>query len=144
MQSVRAGAVQTYFLISTCFLKSRPNKISFGPHFGDDFRQKRNIWVKKCLHKKYFKKAVQAPSNDTLFPSPGASGQPPLSQRFLEQEQLSEQETITAAHFWVHFWAVVLKWVIFVQSLSDFRFKVTIHFRLVVPMRAHGWWSDTP
>ena len=27
-------------------------------------------------------------------------------------KKLSEQETRTGAHFWVHFWAVVLEWVI--------------------------------
>ena len=47
MQSVRAGAVQTYFSIFTCFLKSRSNKPSCGLHFGDDFRLKCHIWVKK-------------------------------------------------------------------------------------------------
>ena len=86
MQSVRAGAVQTYFFMFTIFLKSRSSKTSFGLHFGDDFRLKCHTWVKKGAPKKYLKKVVQADSNTSLFQCPGAPGQLPQSQRLFEQE----------------------------------------------------------
>ena len=38
----------------------------------------------------------------------------------LSKKQLSEQETRTAAHFWVHFWVIVLKWVVILScSISS-------------------------
>ena len=44
--------------------------------------------------------------------SPGLPDSPPRVRGFLNKKQLSEQETRTAAHFWVNFWVIVLEWVI--------------------------------
>ena len=86
MQPVHAGAVQMHFFIFISFLKIRSSKTSFGLHFGDDFRSKCHIWVKKGAPKKCLKKVAQTESNGYLLPCPGAPGQPPLFQRLLEQE----------------------------------------------------------
>ena len=137
MQSVRAGAVQTYFFIFTLFLKSRSNKTIFV--------QTVIIGWKKAFQKNTSKKLPRQTQTGTYYRVPGPLDSHPYVKDFSNKKQLSEQETRTAAHFWVYFWSVVLKWVIFVQSLLfDFRFRLTIHFRLVAPMRTHGWWSDTP
>ena len=51
-------------------------------------------------------------SNTHLFQCREAPGEAASRTRFLNKKQLSGQETTTTAHFWVHFWAVVLEWVI--------------------------------
>ena len=49
---------------------------------------------------------------------PGLPDSPPRVRGFLNKKQLSEQETRAAAHFWIHFWALVLEWVIS-ESISE-------------------------
>ena len=135
MQSVRAGAVQTYFFIFTFFLKSRSSKTSFGLHFGDDFRSKCHISVKKGAPKNAWKKLPRQTQTGLYSNVPGPLDSHPKVKDFSNKKQLSEQEARTPAHFWLHFWDIVLKWVIFVQSLFDFRSKLTIHFRLVATIQ---------
>ena len=147
MQSVRAGAVQTYFFIFTLFPKSRSNKTQFGVHFGDDSRPKCNTWVKKGAPKNTLKKLSRQTQTAVYSNVPGLPGSHPKVKDCLSKKQQSEQETAIWARnknscsFRVHFWAIVLKWVMcsnyFVQSLFDFRFKLTIHLRPAAPMRAH-------
>ena len=109
MQSVRAGAVQTYFFIFTLFLKSRSKQTPFGLHFGDNFRLKCHIWMKKGAAKKGLKKLPRQSQTRPYSHVPGLPGSYPKvkdclskkqqSEQDLSKKQLSEQETKTAAHF---------------------------------------------
>ena len=75
--------------------------------------------MKNGLQKSLQKKGPAHDANGTLRlpktgydPGPGLPDSPPRVRGFLDKKQLSEQETRTGAHFWVHFWAVVLELVI--------------------------------
>ena len=65
---------------------------------------------------------------------------PPRVRAFLNKKQQSEQETTTAAHCWVHFWARFLESVI---SESFFQFFLQL-LKQIVETKAQTWWSDTP
>ena len=112
MQFVHAGAVQKHFFSFTLFLKNSSLGSSFWFHFGINFHQKFQFWVKQRRSKNCFKKSDPPKSNSTLLTCREVPGEAASRTRFLNKKQLSGQET-TTAHFWVHFWAVVLEWVIF-------------------------------
>ena len=97
MQSVRAGAVQTYFFIFTLFLKSRSNKTQFGVHFGDDSRPKCNTWVKKGAPKNTLKKLSRQTQTAVYSNVPGLPGSHPKVKDCLSKKQQSEQETTSWA-----------------------------------------------
>ena len=62
-----------------------------------------------------FKKRVPPPplTQTTDYDrAPRLPDSPPRVRGFLNKKQLSEQETTTGAHFWVHFSALFLEWVI--------------------------------
>ena len=74
----------------------------------------------------------------------------PRVRAFLNKKQLSEQETRTAAHFWIHFRALFLEWAIFwfhvwrnVHVLMKSETKKTSHckcFSLTVPFQRLVIW----
>ena len=80
------------------------------PHFGP-------IWdaivIPNCKFgwkkgsKKLLTKRVTPLTQTTDYDhGPGLPDSPPRVRGFLNKKQLSEQETTTAAHFWVKFWAL--------------------------------------
>ena len=87
------------------------------PHFGSIleaiFIENQNVEWKKGS-KKWIKKRVPAltETGDDDH-GPGLPDSPPRVRAFLNKKQLSEQETRTAAHFWIHFRALFLEWAIF-------------------------------
>ena len=94
MQSVRAGAVQTYFFIFTLFVKSRSNKTPFGLHLGDDFHAKCYTWVKKGAPQKNTLKKLSRQTETRAYSNvPGLPGSHPKVKDFLSKKQQSEQET---------------------------------------------------
>ena len=110
------------------------------PHFGSIFDA---IFIKnpkfewKKVSKKLFKKRV-APFTQTgpYGQAPGLPDSPPRVRAFLNKKQLSEQETRTAAHFWIHFRALFLERTIFwfhvckiVHFLMKSETKKTSHCR---------------
>ena len=112
MQSAHACAVETHFFVFAFFLKNRFHMTSCWLHFATVFWQKSQFWVKKRRSKNCFKKSDPPKSNKSLLTCREAPGEAASRTRFLNKKQLSGQETTTTAHFWVHFWAVVLEWVI--------------------------------
>ena len=140
MQSVRAGAVQTYFLIFTLFLKSRSNKTPFGFHFGDDFCPKCDTWVKKGAPKKYLKKLSRQTQTTTYSNVPGLPGSHPKVKDCLSKKQQSEQETTICARsmnscsFLSPFLSYSLDLFTCCYSFPfdcDFIFTLTIHFLMI-------------
>ena len=82
---------------------------------------------------------------------PGLPDSPPRVRAFLNKKQLSEQETRTAAHFWIHFRALFLEWAIFWfhvwkkdHFLMKSETKKTSYCRFLCYLfLSKGWWSDT-
>ena len=124
------------------------------PHFGfileAIFTRNRNFEWKKGS-KKWIKKRVPALTQMRDHDhAPRLPDSPPRVRAFLNKKQLSEQETSTAAHFWIHFRALFLEWAIFwfhvwrnVHVLMKSETKKTSHckcFSLTVPFQRLVIW----
>ena len=151
MQSVRAGAVQTNFSIFTLFLKKSFQKTSFWIHFGGNFNQKSQFWVKNGFQKMAQKGSAPPYANTGLWPSPEAPWQPPSRAWFSEQETTVWARNNNRCsflspflnsfpgigNFWVHF----LKNVHFSVKSET---KKTSHCRSCCLLSlSKGQWSDT-
>ena len=99
MQSVRAGAVQTHFLIFTLLLKSSSQQTSFWDHSRSEFRQKSQFLLKQELQTNVQKKVPPLTQTAAYDHGPGLPDSPPRVRGFLNKKQLSEQETREAVHF---------------------------------------------
>ena len=108
MQSVRAGAVQTYLSIFTFFLKNSSNKPSFWLHFRYDFCLKLHLLVKKGLQQNVEKKCPDRLKRDPIPESQGSWTATPRSKisrtrnNYLskKQEQLLISESISEPLSW--------------------------------------------
>ena len=124
------------------------------PHFGfileAIFTKNPNFEWKKGS-KKWINKRVPALTQKASYDhGPGLPDSPPRMRAFLNKKQLSEQETRTAAHFWIHFRALFLEWAIFwfhvwrnVHFLMKSETKKTSHckcFSLIVPFQRLVIW----
>ena len=121
--------------VSHFFWKVAPNRPNIGSIL-EAFLIKNHNFEWKKGSKKLFKTRVpphwQMRSYDH---GPGLPDSPPRVRGFLNKKQLSEQETRTGAHFWVHFWAVVLEWVIS-ESISG---KFVIFWWNLKQKKTNNW-----
>ena len=97
------------FSFSHFFSKRASKRHHFGSILDAIFVQNCNFeW--KGGFKKWFKNRVPPHTQTSPYDqAPRLPDSPPRVRVFLNKKQLSEQETETAAHFWVHFWDILLE-----------------------------------
>ena len=150
----RRRSPNTLFHFHTCSKKWLPTDLILGS-FWKQFSPKIRILSEKRAPKNGSKKGCpplrKQGARTDYDHGPGLPDSPPRVRAFLNKKQLSEQETRTAAHFWIHFRALFLEWAIFwfhvwrnVHFLMKSETKKTSHRScFFLWFLSKGPWSDT-
>ena len=144
------------FSFSHFFWKVGPTRHNLGSILETVLVQNVILGWKKALQKIPKKSCPGRVKHQSIPMSRGSRAATPKSKivwvrnNNLSKKQLSEQETRTAAHFWIHFRALFLEWAIFlfhvwrnVHCLMKSETKKTSHRRCCLWFLSKGRWSDT-